>query len=102
MLKPFTLCLGCLISSLSADSLVVIGNHNGVVPYYYGESLEKGLLVDVVREFSAATGIESRFQPSPASRHPWFLEQGTANAIFAHPYWMPIPEQMHLIGPLFT
>lgn len=101
VMKPLTVFLVSLMGSLAADSLIVIGNHHGVLPYYYGEQLEKGLLVDVVQEFSAATGIEGRFQPSPPNRQTWFLEHGNANAIFAHPNWMPMPEQMHMIGPLF-
>lgn len=101
IIKQLTLILASLVGSLAADSLVVIGNHNGVLPYYYGESLEKGLLVEVIKTFSNETGFDSHFQPSPVNRQAWFLEHGTANAIFAHPSWMPTPELMHLIGPLF-
>ncbi|MHA7879630.1 MAG: substrate-binding periplasmic protein [Saccharospirillum sp.] len=101
MLKRWMIALLALVSVAAADSLVIVGNQQGLLPYYYGDNLDRGFLVAIVREFSAATGIDSRFQPSPSNRHEWFLAHGHANAIFANPAWLPIPDQMHLVGPLF-
>jgi len=91
----------CLMSPLLADPLTVVGEREGLMPYYYGTELDQGVLVDVLHEFTRSTGIEARFYSSTTRRFQWDLEHGHANAMFGHPAWFPVPERLHLIGPLF-
>ena len=38
----------------------------------------------------------------PRKRQAWALEEGQANAVFANPRWMPLPDRMHAVGPVLT
>ena len=86
----------------SAQTLQILGSDEGFLPFYYGETLDKGILVEVISEFTLATGIAAEFRPMPRQRQAWALEGGRANAVFANPRWMPLPERMHAVGPVLT
>ncbi|MEC7376726.1 MAG: polar amino acid ABC transporter substrate-binding protein, partial [Pseudomonadota bacterium] len=79
-----------------------MGSGEGFLPYYYGHSLDKGILVEPIHEFSRETGIAADFRPMPRKRQTWALENGHANAVFANPLWMPLSDRMHAVGPLLT
>ena len=86
----------------SSQTLKILGSDQGFLPYYYGDELNKGVLVEVVDEFARATGIQADFRPMARKRLAWALGEGLANAVFANPRWMPLPEQMHAVGPVLT
>lgn len=85
-----------------SQTLQVMGSDEGFLPFYYGDNLDKGVLVEVINEFSLAAGIAVDFRPMPRNRQVWALEEGRANAVFATPRWMPLPDRMHLVGPVLT
>jgi polar amino acid transport system substrate-binding protein len=87
---------------VSSQSLQIMGSDEGFLPFYYGNSLNKGVLVEVMNEFTLQTGIPADFRPTPRKRQVWALEAGRANAVFANPRWMPLPERMHAVGPMLT
>lgn len=84
-----------------AETLAVVGDEEGLVPYYYGPELTRGLLVDVLDDFAQSTGIDAHFHASTTRRFEWDLKEGRANAMFGNPAWFPVQDQLHLIGPLF-
>ena len=86
----------------SSQTLKIMGSDEGFLPFYYGNDLNKGILVEVIKEFSLQTGIAADFLPMARKRQPWALERGLANAVFANPLWMPLPDRMHAVGPLLT
>ncbi|MDK8465380.1 polar amino acid ABC transporter substrate-binding protein [Marinobacter sp. SS13-12] len=86
----------------SSQTLQIMGSDEGFLPFYYGNSLNKGILVEVINEFSLEAGIAADFLPLPRKRQAWALEEGRANAVFANPLWMPLPDQMHTVGPVLT
>lgn len=88
--------------SASSQTLQIMGSDEGFLPFYYGSNLDKGILVEVIHEFSEATGVAAGFRPMPRNRQAWALQEGQANAVFANPLWMPLPEQMHAVGPVLT
>ncbi|MDX1560954.1 MAG: transporter substrate-binding domain-containing protein [Marinobacter sp.] len=92
--------LWCL--PVSSQTLQIMGSDEGFIPFYYGSNLNKGILVDVIGDFTEQTGIEADFVPMPRNRQVWALEKGLANAVFANPLWMPLPERMHAVGPVVT
>ncbi|SFR47749.1 hypothetical protein SAMN05216203_0655 [Marinobacter daqiaonensis] len=85
-----------------SQTLQIMGSDEGFLPYYYGHNLDKGILVEVINEFALQTGIAANFRPMPRKRQAWALEHGTANAVFANPLWMPLPDRMHAVGPVLT
>lgn len=87
---------------VSSQTLQIMGSGEGFLPFYYGHSLDKGILVEVINEFSRASGIKADFRPMPRKRQAWALENGHANAVFANPLWMPLPDRMHAVGPVLT
>lgn len=87
---------------VSSQTLQIMGSSEGFLPFYYGHSLDKGILAEVIQEFSGETGIAARFRPMPRKRQAWALENGHANAVFANPLWMPLPDRMHAVGPVLT
>lgn len=87
---------------VSSQSLEIMGSDEGFLPFYYGNSLDKGILVEVMNEFTLQTGIAADFQPTPRKRQAWALEAELANAVFASPRWMPLPDRMHTVGPVLT
>ena len=87
---------------VSSQSLEIMGSDEGFLPFYYGNSLDKGILVAVMNEFTVQTGIAADFQPTPRKRQAWALEAELANAVFASPRWMPLPDRMHTVGPVLT
>ncbi|WP_203301044.1 polar amino acid ABC transporter substrate-binding protein [Marinobacter sediminum] len=87
---------------VSSQTLQIMGSDQGFVPFYYGNNLNKGILVEVINEFTIKTDIEADFRPMARKRHAWALEQGLANAVFANPRWMPLPDRMHAVGPVLT
>ncbi|MEC7816687.1 MAG: polar amino acid ABC transporter substrate-binding protein [Pseudomonadota bacterium] len=87
---------------VSAQTLQILGSDEDFLPFYYGETLDKGILVEVINELTLATGIAAKFRPMPRQRQAWALEGGRANAVFANPRWMPLPDQMHAVGPVLT
>lgn len=87
---------------VSAQTLQIMGSDEGFLPFYYGKNLNKGILVEVINEFSRETGIAADFRPTPRKRQAWALENGRANAVFANPLWMPLPDRMHAVGPVLT
>ena len=87
---------------VSSQTLQIMGSGQGFLPFYYGDNLDKGILVEVIKEFSTETGIAAHFRPMARKRHAWALEKGLANAVFANPQWMPVPERMHAVGPVLT
>ncbi len=72
------------------------------MPFYYGSDLKEGILVEVINDFTMETGISADFVPMARKRQAWALERGLANAVFANPLWMPLPDKMHAVGPLLT
>ena len=87
---------------VSSQTLEIMGSDEGFLPFYYGDNLNKGILVDVINEFTLGTGIAADFRPMPRKRQAWALEEGRANAVFANPQWMPLPDRMHAVGPVLT
>ncbi len=87
---------------VSSQTLQIMGSDQGFLPFYYGNNLDKGILVEVINEFTMETGIEAGFRPMARKRHAWALEEGLANAVFANPRWMPLPDRMHPVGPILT
>ncbi len=87
---------------VSSQTLQIMGSDQGFLPFYYGNNLNKGVLVEVINEFTMETGIEAGFRPMARKRHAWALEEGLANAVFANPRWMPLPDRMHAVGPVLT
>lgn len=87
---------------VSSQTLQIMGSDEGFLPYYYGNSLNKGILVEVINDFRLETGIAADFLPLPRKRQAWALEEGQANAVFANPQWMPLPDRMHAVGPVLT
>ncbi|WP_336366424.1 substrate-binding periplasmic protein [Marinobacter sp. C2H3] len=97
------LIIGALWSvSAWCQTLQIMGSDEGFIPFYYGHNLSEGILVEVIHEFTRETGIAGRFRPVPRKRQAWTLKQGRANAVFANPLWMPLPDQMHAVGPVLT
>jgi len=92
----------CWAFPVSSQTLQVMGSDEGFLPFYYGDNLDKGILVEVINEFSLEAGIAVGFRPMPRNRQVWALEEGQANAVFATPLWMPLPDRMHLVGPVLT
>ncbi|TGN39208.1 transporter substrate-binding domain-containing protein [Marinobacter confluentis] len=86
----------------SSQTLKIMGSDEGFLPFYYGNSLNKGILVEVMDEFTQKTGIPTDFLPTPRKRQTWALETGRANAVFANPRWMPLPDRMQAVGPVLT
>ena len=87
---------------VSSQTLQVMGSNEGFLPFYYGENLNEGILVEVINEFSVEAGITAGFRPITRKRQAWALKAGRANAVFANPRWMPLPERMHVVGPVLT
>ncbi|MDL0432862.1 transporter substrate-binding domain-containing protein [Marinobacter sp. TBZ242] len=87
---------------VSSQTLQIMGSDEGFLPFYYGNNLNKGILVEVINEFTLKTGIAADFRPMPRKRQAWALEEGQANAVFANPLWMPLPDRMHAVGPVLT
>ncbi|MDI9246426.1 transporter substrate-binding domain-containing protein [Marinobacter sp. CHS3-4] len=87
---------------LSAQRLQVMGSTDGFLPFYYGDNLNKGILVEVINDFAEEVGIAAEFQPMARKRQAWALKKGHANAVFANPLWMPLPDRMHAVGPVLT
>ena len=85
---------------VSSETLQIMGAEKGYLPFYYGENLNKGALVEVINEFTTDTGIPAEFRPMARKRHAWALENGLANAVFASMRWMPLPDRMHAVGPV--
>ncbi|MGO1463052.1 MAG: substrate-binding periplasmic protein [Marinobacter sp.] len=88
--------------SVSSQTLQIMGSDQGFLPFYYDNDLNKGILVEVINEFTLETGIKADFRPMARKRHAWALEEGLANAVFANPRWMPLPDRMHAVGPVLT
>ncbi|PAV25759.1 polar amino acid ABC transporter substrate-binding protein [Tamilnaduibacter salinus] len=86
----------------SSQTLQIMGSHETFLPFYYGNNLNKGVLVEVINEFTKETGIPSDFYPAARKRQAQDLEEGRANAVFANPLWMPLPDRMHAVGPVLT
>ncbi|WP_223807839.1 substrate-binding periplasmic protein [Marinobacter sp. R17] len=86
----------------SSQTLQIMGSDEGFLPFYYGKHLNKGILVEVIKEFTLETGIAAEFRPTPRKRQAWALKKGQANAVFANPQWMPLPDRMHAVGPVLT
>ncbi|PPI83233.1 polar amino acid ABC transporter substrate-binding protein [Marinobacter maroccanus] len=86
----------------SSQTLKIMGSDESFLPFYYGNNLNEGILVEVINEFTKQTGIAADFLPMARKRQAWALERGLANAVFANPLWMPLPERMHAVGPLLT
>lgn len=84
------------------QSLQIMGSDEGFFPFYYGNNLNKGILVEVMNDFTAETGIAAEFRPMARKRQAWALKEGLANAVFANPLWMPLSDQMHAVGPVLT
>ena len=72
------------------QSLQIMGSDEGFFPFYYGNNLNKGILVEVMNEFTVETGIAAEFRPMARNRQAWALKEGLANAVFANPLWMPL------------
>ena len=87
---------------VSSQTLEIMGSDEGFVPFYYGEHLNQGILVEVINEFSAQAGIPASFRPMARKRQAWALDEGLANAVFANPRWMPSPDRMHAVGPVLS
>ena len=87
---------------VSSQTLQIMGSDEGFLPFYYGNNLNKGILVEVINDFTLETGIAADFRPMARKRQAWALQRGLANAVFASPLWMPLPDQMHSVGPLLT
>lgn len=87
---------------VSSQTLQIMGSDEGFLPFYYGNNLNKGILVEVINEFTLEAGIAADFRPMPRKRQAWALEEGRANAVFANPRWMPLPDRMHAVGPVLT
>ncbi|MEP1215095.1 MAG: polar amino acid ABC transporter substrate-binding protein [Marinobacter sp.] len=87
---------------VSSQTLQIMGSDEGFLPFYYGNNLNKGILVEVINEFTLETGIAADFRLMPRKRQAWALEEGQANAVFANPLWMPLPDRMHAVGPVLT
>lgn len=87
---------------VSSQTLEIMGSDEGFLPFYYGDTLNKGILVEVINEFTLEAGIAADFRPMPRKRQAWALEEGQANAVFANPRWMPLPDRMHAVGPVLT
>lgn len=87
---------------VSSQTLQIMGSDEGFLPFYYGDNLNKGILVEVINEFTLEAGIAADFRPMPRKRQAWALEEGRANAVFANPRWMPLPDRMHAVGPVLT
>lgn len=87
---------------VSSQTLEVMGSNEGFLPFYYGDNLNKGILVEMINEFTLEAGIAADFRPMPRKRQDWALEEGRANAVFANPLWMPLPGRMHAVGPVLT
>ena len=87
---------------VSPQTLKIMGSDESFLPFYYGSNLSEGILVEVINEFTKQTGIAADFVPMARKRQAWALERGLANAVFANPLWMPLPDQMHAVGPLLT
>ncbi|SFR42551.1 hypothetical protein SAMN05216203_0192 [Marinobacter daqiaonensis] len=87
---------------VSSQTLQIMGSDEGFLPFYYGKNLNKGILIEVINDFTLETGIAADFRPLPRKRQAWALEEGRANAVFANPLWMPLPDRMHAVGPVLT
>ncbi|MAB50135.1 MULTISPECIES: polar amino acid ABC transporter substrate-binding protein [unclassified Marinobacter] len=87
---------------VSSQTLEIMGSDEGFLPFYYGDTLNKGILVEAINEFTLEAGIAADFRPMPRKRQAWALEEGQANAVFANPRWMPLPDRMHAVGPVLT
>lgn len=61
---------------VSSETLRIMGSDEGFLPFYYGKNLNKGILVEVIHEFSQQTGIEANFRPMPRKRQAWALKEG--------------------------
>ena len=85
-----------------SQTLEIMGSDEGFLPFYYGDTLNKGILVEAINEFTLEAGIAADFRPMPRKRQAWALEEGQANAVFANPRWMPLPDRMHAVGPVLT
>lgn len=87
---------------VSSQTLQVMGADEGFLPFYYGSNLNKGIFAEVINEFALEASITAGIRPMARKRQAWALEEGLANAVFANPLWMPLPEQMHSVGPVLT
>lgn len=87
---------------VSSQTLRIMGADEGFLPFYYGNNLDKGIFAEVINEFALEAGITAEFRPMARKRHAWALEEGLANAVFANPLWMPLPDRMHAVGPVLT
>ncbi|WP_247065268.1 transporter substrate-binding domain-containing protein [Marinobacter sp. S0848L] len=86
----------------ASQTLRIMGADDGFLPFYYGKNLDNGIFVQVMNEFALEAGITAHFRPMARKRQAWALEKGIANAVFANPLWMPSPERMQSVGPVFT
>jgi len=84
----------------SSQTLQIMGSDQGFLPFYYGDNLNNGILVEVINEFTMETGIAADFRPMARKRHTWALEKGLANAVFATLRWLPVPARLHAVGPV--
>ena len=46
---------------VSSQTLEIMGSDEGFLPFYYGDNLNKGILVEVINEFSLEAGITAGF-----------------------------------------
>lgn len=58
---------------VSSQTLQIMGSDQGFLPFYYGDNLNKGILVEVINEFTVETGIAADFRPMARKRHAWAL-----------------------------
>lgn len=87
---------------VSSETLRIMGADEGFLPFYYSDNLDKGIFAELINEFALEAGITAEFRPMARQRHAWALEKGFANAVFANPLWMPLPDRMHAVGPVLT
>ncbi|MGC8120196.1 substrate-binding periplasmic protein [Marinobacter sp. VGCF2001] len=87
---------------VSSQTLQIMGSDDSFLPFYYGHNLNQGIFVEAIRDFTTETGIAADFLPMARKRQAWALQRGLANAVFASPRWMPLPDQMHAVGPVLT
>ncbi|HEY9119506.1 MAG TPA: polar amino acid ABC transporter substrate-binding protein, partial [Marinobacter sp.] len=53
---------------VSAQTLRIMGSDDGFLPFYYGNNLSMGILIEVINDFTLETGIEAEFRPMARKR----------------------------------
>ena len=53
---------------VSSQTLKIMGSDESFLPFYYGNDLSEGILVEVINEFSLEAGITAGFRPMPRKR----------------------------------